>query len=107
MRFIVFPNFSTVSLAFRAISTTQYLLVLASVAVVVSAIAVIHSSHLSRQLFTGLQIERKETLHLEEDWGRLLIEQSTLAAQDLIQTAAENELNFKAPDVESTQVVEF
>ena len=47
--------------------------------VVASALGVIYSSYKSRQLFSDLQQQNREAMRLEEDWGRLLLEQSTWA----------------------------
>ncbi len=74
-------------------------------AVTASAIGVVHSSHLARQLFSELQTLRRDGLVLQEDWGRLLLEQSTWASHDRIQRLAEDKLTMVVPREVSLQVV--
>ncbi|MFA7552647.1 MAG: cell division protein FtsL [Spongiibacteraceae bacterium] len=73
---------------------------------VTSALGVIYSSYKSRQLFSQLQQHSSETVRLEEQWGRLLLEQSTWASHSRIEALAKTELNMVAPSPEATIVVE-
>ena len=65
--------------------------------VMVSALAVIYSSYKSRQLFSELQRMNRETVRLEEEWGRLLLEQSTWASHSRIEGLAKDKLNMRVP----------
>lgn len=67
------------------------------VAVLISAVAVIYSSYKSRQLFSELQQTYKQTIHMEEEWGRLLLEQSTWASPVRIERLAKKNLHMKVP----------
>lgn len=73
--------------------------------VVVSALAVVHSSYKSRQLFSELQQDKREAMRLEENWGRLLLEQSTWASHSRVERLAKSQLNMVAPESESIVVV--
>lgn len=68
------------------------------VLVVASALSVIYSSYKSRQLFSSLQIEVRQAMQLEEEWGRLLLEQSTWASHTRIERMAKENLNMIVPD---------
>ena len=73
--------------------------------VVLSCVAVIQSSHKSRRLFGELQDLRREAMALEEDWGRLLLEQSTWASPDRVQDVAIQKLKMKAPKMREVKMV--
>ena len=76
------------------------------VLVVASALGVVHSSYKSRQLFAELQQLKRESIHMEEEWGRLLLEQSTWASPSRIERVAKSELHMVVPDSGSIVVVE-
>jgi len=73
--------------------------------VVVSAIFVIYTSHQSRQLFAELQKQQSQGWLLEEDWGRLLLEQSTWAAHHRIARMASMELGMAIPKFKQIRLV--
>ena len=75
------------------------------VLVLVSALGVIYSSWKSRQLFNAVQQQHRESMRLEEEWGRLLLEQSTWAAHSRIEQVAKTRLQMVMPDPEATVVV--
>jgi cell division protein FtsL len=73
--------------------------------VIGSALGVIYSSYKSRQLFADLQRQNKETVRLEEEWGQLLLEQSTWASHERIEGLAKSQLNMVGPEPETIVVV--
>jgi cell division protein FtsL len=73
--------------------------------VIASALGVIYSSYVSRQLFSELQQDKRQAMRLEENWGRLLLEQSTWAAHARIERLAKSELNMIVPEPASIVVV--
>ncbi len=75
------------------------------VLIVVSALSVLQSTHRSRQLFSELQELKKQARHLEEHWGRLLLEQSTWASPDRVQRVSEGRLKMLAPEMNSMVTV--
>ena len=79
------------------------LLLLISVAV--SALAVIDSTHRSRELFNEWQQLQRREWALEEDWERLLLEQSTWAAHERVSQIAESKLDMTLPDPVAIKVV--
>jgi cell division protein FtsL len=79
------------------------LLLLISVAI--SALAVIDSTHRSRELFNEWQQLQRREWALEEDWERLLLEQSTWAAHERVSQIAESKLDMTMPDPVAIKVV--
>lgn len=75
------------------------------VLIVVSALGVIYSSYKSRQLFSELQRLDREAIRLEEDWGRLLLEQSTWASPARIEHLARTRLDMVVPQSEDMVLV--
>ncbi|MBW2940216.1 cell division protein FtsL [Zhongshania aquimaris] len=73
--------------------------------VIISCIAVVQSSHKSRKLFGQLQDLRRDAMLLEEDWGRLLLEQSTWASPDRVQDMAVQKLKMQAPKAREVKMV--
>lgn len=95
------------SLAKNSVQLKWLLLVTALVVLIVgSALGVVYSSYKSRQLFAELQTLNREAIHLEEEWGRLLLEQSTWASHSRIESVARSELKMVVPDADSIVVVE-
>lgn len=77
------------------------------VAVLVTAIAVIYSTHRSRHLYSDWQQLQQERYGLEEQWGRLLLEQSTWAAPDRVHRMALEKMNMKSPSVGELRMVDY
>lgn len=74
-------------------------------AVMTSAIAVIYSKHAGRAEFVVLQkLEQKRDV-LNEEWGRLLLEQSTWASPSRVEKDAITRLNMIVPTAEMTRVI--
>jgi cell division protein FtsL len=73
--------------------------------VLISCVAVVQSSHKSRKLFGQLQDLRRDAMLFEEDWGRLLLEQSTWASPDRVQEMAVQKLKMQAPEARKIKMV--
>lgn len=73
--------------------------------VIVSALALIYSTHRSRELFNEWQQQQRHEWALDEDWERLLLEQGTLAAYERVSQSAESKLNMVMPDPIAVSVV--
>lgn len=67
-------------------------------AVLISAVEVVIARHETRRLFTEIQELEKIRDQLNEEWGRLQLEQSTWATDDRIESFARTRLGMKAPD---------
>jgi cell division protein FtsL len=67
--------------------------------VVGSAFAVIHSTHACRELYTSLQELEATQWHLQEDYGRLLLEESTWASHYRVEKVARAQLQMAEPDL--------
>ena len=95
----------------------QYLLVLSvtkrqkavfmlATAVLLSALATIYITHVSRLMHAGLQHSLFEQDRLHVEHGQLLLERSAWMMQGRIQTLAENKLGMVIPDSKSVVIVQ-
>ena len=75
------------------------------VAVVGSALTMTYVSHLNRQAFNQLQTELMIKNELQEEWGQLLLQHSTLTAHGRVDTIARKQLGMDVPDISRVQVV--
>ncbi|MCG5515085.1 MULTISPECIES: cell division protein FtsL [Ectothiorhodospira] len=75
------------------------------VAVMASALAVIHSKHQSRVLFMEWQREVNLRDELNVEWGQLQLEQSTWATHGRIEEAASQRLDMRLPDSRTTVIL--
>lgn len=75
------------------------------VAVLASAVSVVHSTHRSRQLFNQVQQQQRAEWALEEEWEQLLLEQSTWAAHERVTDVAERRLDMIMPDPAAIRVL--
>lgn len=76
-----------------------------SLVVVMSAIGVVQSSHLSRQLFAeqAILLDRNDQLQLE--WAQLLLEQSAWSSPNRLEGIASQKLGMRAPDAEEIKLI--
>ena len=77
----------------------------AFVAVLLSAFGVIYSSHACRQLYAQLQDLEAGQWYLQEDYSRLLLEQSTWASHYRVEKVARGDLGMAAPDLALFKVI--
>jgi len=76
-----------------------------AVAVVVSGVAIVMAKHQSRQLFAELEALKREEARLQDDWGRLQLEQSTWATHPRIEALAGQQLELVVPDEDQVVIV--
>lgn len=84
---------------------SQFLMLVLLLAVLASAVAVFYTKHSSRKSFVVLQGLEHTRDKLNEDWGRLLIEQSTWANPARVEQAARHRLQMKLPLAGSIEVI--
>lgn len=70
-----------------------------------SAFATIYSTHACRALYTQLQLLESSQWYLQEDYGRLLLEQSTQASHYRVEKVARGDLGMTAPNLAQFKVV--
>jgi cell division protein FtsL len=75
--------------------------------VLISAFAVIYSSHLCRTLYSSLQTLESSQWHLQEEYGRLMLEQSTWASHHRVESVARQDLQMRPPELEQLKVVQL
>lgn len=74
-------------------------------AVVASAVEVVRTHHVRRNLFVELDELDKQRDRLQAEWGRLQIEQSTWAASERIERVAAEKLNLHLSRAGATVLV--
>lgn len=102
---ILKPRVQRVVWSGRDLASSPLVLALLLVLVTASALGVVYSSYQSRQLFNALQQQYRESLSLDEEWGRLLLEQSTWAAHDRIGQLAIGKLGMVRAEAAAIVVV--
>ena len=73
--------------------------------ILVSAFAVIHTTHACRELYSRLQELESEQWSLQEDYGRLMLEQTTWSSHHRVEKVARTELGMRSPDFLKYRVV--
>jgi cell division protein FtsL len=74
-------------------------------AVVMSAIGVVYSKYLSRRHFVVLQELQAERERLGIEWGRLQLEESTLATHSEVEQRARDSLQMHLPAMNEVVVI--
>lgn len=74
-------------------------------AVFISALYVVMAQNKARVLFVEIQELESERNRLNEDWTRLLLEQSTWATDARVEEVARSQLDMKSPDNSSVVVI--
>lgn len=75
------------------------------VLVVASALAVVYSTHCSRQLFGELQMLQADANQLQVEWGQLLLEESTWSTPGRVERLAKRRLHMRPPEFKEMVVL--
>ena len=75
------------------------------IAVLVSAIEVVLAQHEARKNFVEIQQLKQQRDSLNEEWGKLQLEQSTWATDDRVEDLARTELKMKEADANSIVLI--
>ena len=73
--------------------------------VLFSAVAVVVTKHAGRSEFVVMQQLEHQRDKLNEEWGRLLLEESTWASPGRVEEQARNKLNMLMPTADNTVMV--
>lgn len=76
-----------------------------AIAIVCSALGLIYSSHLCREFYAELQDLETTRWTLQEDYSRLMLEQSTLASPHRVATIAREDLAMESPALDPARIV--
>lgn len=71
----------------------------------VSALASVTSTHLTRVQYARFQQLENERDRLQTEWGRLLLEESTWSAPARVEKVATERLEMHVPDVDDVEVI--
>lgn len=69
--------------------------------VLVSAVSVVQTQHVSRKVFMEIEQLKKERDLLNEEWSRLQLEESTWALDERVERMVKEEMGMRVPDNES------
>lgn len=72
----------------------------------ICALAVVYTSYVNRQLAQGWQVQSNKNAQLQEEYGRLMLEYSTLAAPSRVEAIARKKLGMQFPDKLNTRILE-
>ncbi len=73
--------------------------------VIICALSVVTSQDKARKLFAELQKEKDRSQQMEEEWGRLKIEQRTSANPARVEKIAVNQLQMQLPKSRQIQFI--
>ena len=74
-------------------------------AVLLSALLVVHVSHNCRNLMAQLSDLKRQYNHQQVSWGQLLLEQAAHGSFSIVEQKAMDELSMKVPEPEDIVVV--
>jgi cell division protein FtsL len=92
-------------LADMHMSKSVYLLIILLAAVLISGLGVIYSTNSYRSTFSQVQQEEQQSIHLNLQWGQLLLEQASLATPARVQELATEKLNMILPNSKNTYLL--
>jgi cell division protein FtsL len=72
---------------------------------VASAFATVYATHECRELYTELQRLEAARWSLDEEYSRLLLEQSAWASHYRVEQVAEREMSMRAPGIDRQRVL--
>jgi cell division protein FtsL len=70
-----------------------------------SALAVIATSHLTRDQYARLQHLEREQQQLQTEWGQLLLEESAWSSPARVERLAQERLEMRLPDIDEVEVI--
>lgn len=74
-------------------------------AVLLTAVSVVETSHRCREMYARLQDLQLAQWDMQEQWGRLLLEQSTWASHYRVEQLARRQLKMRLPAIAEMRVV--
>lgn len=75
------------------------------VTLLATAVSIVETSHQCRQNYARLQSMQSNQWNMQEQWGRLLLEQSTWAGHHRVEQLARRELDMRLPTAGEVRVV--
>ncbi|WP_110685260.1 cell division protein FtsL [Salinicola aestuarinus] len=89
----------------RRVSARSLVLSVLIAAILVSALAIISTSHLTRVQYARLQKLEGQRDALQTEWGRLLLEESTWSSPARIESLSTQRLEMRVPGVDEVKVI--
>jgi cell division protein FtsL len=79
--------------------------VLLLIVVIACALGLVTSQHKARKLFVDLQYEKERAQQMDVEWGKLQLEQSTLAMPTRVEKLARQQLQMHLPTSDQIHIV--
>ena len=76
-------------------------------AILMSAIGVVYAKYLSRKHFVDLQELQLMREQVAVEWGRLQLEESTLATHSKVESMARGRLDMHLPHIDEVMVIRY
>lgn len=92
-------------LADMKMSKSFYMLIVLLMAVLLSALGVVYSTNSYRITFSQVQQEQQQTHALQLQWGKLLLEQASLATPGRVEELAVDKLKMILPTKQNTYIL--
>ncbi len=78
---------------------------LLAIVVMLSGLAVVYTTDINRRLFMELQMAQTIQGQIRQEWGNLLLEESTWSTQARIQNLAQQHLEMSAPANDKIMII--
>lgn len=88
------------------ITKSSFLIIGLIASLFISAFSIVYVKDLNRRLFIEYQNLQRDKVHELIEWGKLLLEQSTLSTQSRIQEVAENQLHMIIPEAKNIVLID-
>lgn len=85
--------------------TLRFTMLVLGGSVFASALMVVYSKHVCRQLFNQLQMQEKEIESFQIEWSQLLLEQGTWTADARVERVAKQRLQLVLPEPKDVVVI--
>ena len=89
----------------QALKNSVILVVLVA-AIITTTFLIVGVTYETRQQFADLETIRNEQRSLEEEWGRLLLEESAFSSPSRVERVAKDQLGMILPEAETIRQIE-
>jgi len=85
--------------------SVTFSVIIMTVIVIISSMAVVYSKYMWRTEFSELQLLENKRDKLDEEWGKLLLEESTWASPARVEQQARLRLNMIVPTADMKVII--
>lgn len=99
------PRVNLTKVIAKDLVTTGRLPLLLLIAIFISAMAVVFTTHHTRQVITAKEQAMIERERLDNEWRNLLLEETALSEHSRVEALAEKELDMLRPDPDQEVII--